>query len=667
MHKKVVLILVSILGCLSVSAGGQELPEKPAPISESVTVSEEIAPENIAGSVTAITKEDIEESRMNNTHDVLRWVPGVQSQSRFGTDECKLSIRGSGLRANYHGRGLNLFVNAIPYMDADGFSDFEAIEMMAMERVEVWKSASSLHYGGNSLGGAINFITDDGSDRNPLSINLTGGSHGFFKGQVSSGGRKGRFGYYLSVSDMEYDGYREHSDQGRQRLLSNFSWDLDQRTSLKVDLIYANIAEKLPGSLTREEFSISPRLADAENVEQDWGRFIDYTRGSVQLRRAIGSSGELSATVYGSYRNMVHPIFQVLDQDTRNFGVDLFYKTRFELGRFRNRIVVGVTPQVGLSGERRFENNGGRAGRRTASFNTVAQNLGLYIEDQIDLNSKWMVIGGARADLARRKFTNLLDAADSDIRTYRALSPKLGVVYRLFEDMQLFVTGSRSFEPPVLLELTSYGRPGFLDLEAQRSSQIEGGARWTSRRFQGEMTLYNARVRNEILNSNIRPFTGAPFTIPTYRSVNSTSHIGFEAAGNLALRHGIDLRGSYTYSNFRFRRDQSFTGNHLPGVPPHMFNGEVRYTHRSGYWVAPNIEWLPQGYYVNSSNTERTDKYSVLNLKAGKSWENFSLYMEASNLLDRKYSGTVQVDVESGRYYETSAGRSAYVGLRYKF
>jgi iron complex outermembrane receptor protein len=43
-------------------------------------------------------------------------------------------------------------------MDADGFSDYESLDFLAAQRVEVWKGANALRYGGNTSGGAVNLF-----------------------------------------------------------------------------------------------------------------------------------------------------------------------------------------------------------------------------------------------------------------------------------------------------------------------------------------------------------------------------------------------------------------------------------------------------------------------------------------------------------------------------
>ncbi|MGH7675874.1 MAG: carboxypeptidase regulatory-like domain-containing protein, partial [Gemmatimonadales bacterium] len=93
----------------------------------------------VPGGAAVIDESEIRGSLAHTFKDVLAFTPGVLAQPRSGADESQLSIRGSGLRSNYHARGVNLLVNGIPYQDADGFSDYEALDLLATERVEVWK------------------------------------------------------------------------------------------------------------------------------------------------------------------------------------------------------------------------------------------------------------------------------------------------------------------------------------------------------------------------------------------------------------------------------------------------------------------------------------------------------------------------------------------------
>src|SRR5215831_17116321 len=88
--------------------------------------------QRVPGGVDLIPQKEIEESRAANLKDVLDYTPGVMIRSRFGAaDESQLSVRGSGLRDNFHPRGINVLLNGFVYGQADGFSDFESLELLA--------------------------------------------------------------------------------------------------------------------------------------------------------------------------------------------------------------------------------------------------------------------------------------------------------------------------------------------------------------------------------------------------------------------------------------------------------------------------------------------------------------------------------------------------------
>jgi iron complex outermembrane receptor protein len=648
----------------------------PGEFSDAITVHEPTLRElgRVPGGTALVERREIEQSRAHNLADVLDFVPGVVAQSRWGADESRLSIRGSGLRNNFHHRGLNLLINGIPYGDADGFSDFETLDLLATERIEVWKGANALRYGGNSMGGAVNFVTYTGETAAPLAVTAEGGSYGLLKAQVAASGGSGGARYYLSASVTGQDGYREHSEQDRGRVFANLSWDVGERTEVFTDFIYADVEEKLPGSLTRAEFEADPRQADPNNVAQDYGRFYSYGRLGFGVRHTLGDRHEVTAAVHGQLRDMVHPIFQVLDQDARSFGGELRY--RFTGRGPVSSLVVGLSPQRGTIDERRFTNVGGHSGGLVGRFGTEATNVGLYAEADLSWNEALTLVLGARGDRAERVFDDRFpaDGDRSDRRSYSALSPKLGVLWQTRPSLQVFANLSRSYEPPLLLELTSFGAPGFLDLEAQDTWQIEVGTRGQAHgRITWDVAVFDAEIDHELINLNRRPFPGAPFTIPSYRNAPQTRHRGLELGLDTVLARDLwsdgdrlGWRTAYTWSDFRFVDDPDFGNNRLPGAPRHLLKSELRYTHPNQWWVAPSLEGSPASYWVDSANTVDNEPYTVLNMEIGVTWRSAELFVQAANLTGELYSGSLQVDSANGRFFEPGLDRSFSVGLRWK-
>jgi iron complex outermembrane receptor protein len=105
--------------------------------------------ERVPGGAQVVGSKEIEGSRGANLKDALDFVPGVLIRPRFGAaDESQLSIRGSGLRNNFHLRGVNVLIDGFTYGNADGFSDFEALELLSTKYIEVYKGADALRFGG---------------------------------------------------------------------------------------------------------------------------------------------------------------------------------------------------------------------------------------------------------------------------------------------------------------------------------------------------------------------------------------------------------------------------------------------------------------------------------------------------------------------------------------
>jgi len=164
--------------------------------------------QRVPGGTEVVGQQKIEQSRAVNLKDALDFVPGVLVQPRFGAaDESQLSIRGSGLRNNFHLRGVNILIDGFIYGQADGFSDFESLELLTTKRIEVYKGANALVYGGYTLGGAINLVSKTGYDAGLVEVRSEAGSFGFLKNYIGTGQVYGPFDIYAAFADTELDGY----------------------------------------------------------------------------------------------------------------------------------------------------------------------------------------------------------------------------------------------------------------------------------------------------------------------------------------------------------------------------------------------------------------------------------------------------------------------------
>ena len=246
------------------------------------------------GGAELVPQKTIEDSRAANLKDVLDFVPGVLIRPRFGAaDESQFSIRGSGLRNNFHLRGINVLIDGFPYGNADGFSDFESIELLNTRYIEVFKGANALRFGGNTMGGAINLVSKTGSTAGLIESRVEGGSYGFFKGYLATGQVYGPLDLYASFSDTELQGYREHGEQTRYRAFGTAGYTFPGGTTLRFDLGFVAQREQLPGALTP---SSSPRTPSSRIRPRSSPR----RRATTTTRAAPSRCARRSATTRSS-------------------------------------------------------------------------------------------------------------------------------------------------------------------------------------------------------------------------------------------------------------------------------------------------------------------------------------------------------------------------------
>jgi len=379
------------------------------------------------------------------------------------------------------------------------------------------------------------------------------------------------------------------------------------------------------------------------------------------------------------YRDIDHPIFEVISQISHDYGVEMRYENTHALGSLDNRFTLGFQPAYESLLNRQYVNNQGEHGALTKDQHDHAKTVALYAENVLSLTPQFSAVLGLRAERASRQTRdNFLSNGDqSDERTYSPVSPKVGFIYSLRSgNSQIFGNASRSYEPPLLLELNSLTVPGYIDLDGQSAWQYELGARGRKVGLTWDVSAYDVELKNEILNINVQPFPGAPFTVPTYRNAPKTRHSGLEAGLTYQLPGAVFVRGdiadhlslrtSYTLARYTYVEDPNYKGNDIPGAPGQVLATEIRYSHPSGFSLTPSVEWIPQAYFVDSQNTIENNGWTNLSLRAEWSTSyGMTVFAAGQNLTNRNFSQSVQVDNAAGKFFEPADGRSFYAGLRW--
>jgi iron complex outermembrane receptor protein len=375
-------------------------------------------------------------------------------------------------------------------------------------------------------------------------------------------------------------------------------------------------------------------------------------------------------------RELDHPIFQYIDQRTADVSAFGRMTLERQIAGMENRTIMGVNAASGRIRARRFNNVGGNAGPiMTANSIDRAENLDAYLENSLEVVPGVALIAGASGGKATRESEDsfLRDGNNSGSGDWSWINPRFGVLWQAAEGAQVFANLSWTTEPPTLSDLTPLTTAGgFSLLDAQRSASLEIGSRGKRGDITWEVAAYHSRLRDEIQLQNVGP------SMNQARNLDRTIHQGIEAGADwVFLRDigtkgdGLSFRPAYTLSDFRFDDDPTFKNNELPGVPRHLFRAEMRYRHPSGAWFGPTTDWVPQAYYVDNANTQKTDSYVLFGLRAGWDFENgLSAFLEARNLGDTRYISSASVAAvanANSALYEPGTGRSVFAGLQYRF
>lgn len=622
-----------------------------------------------AGGATVVDGADLRDQRGGTLTDALSQAAGVFAQSRFGSQEMRLSIRGSGLQRTFHLRGVNVLQDGVPLNLADGSGDFQSIDTLAASHIEVFRGANALQYGGATLGGSINFVTDTGYTAGN-ELRVEGGSFGYQRAYASSGLVRGKLDGFASLGYYAADGFRDHATQREFKLTSNVGYRLANGIENRTFLTITRSDSELPGNLTRAQLEANPAQANAGNSEaaNDNRRDTKLVRLANKSVVRVSENTTTEVAVYTAMKRLDHPIFQVLQQDNFDYGVSLRLINTAPLAGHANRLVLGINPSYGLTKGDSFINtpNSRSIGARTDRTRQVASNFVVYGENEFGITQRLTLVGGAQGFAAKRnnqdQFVPAGQTDGSYDRSYLGFAPKIGALYAVQPDVQLFGNVASSFEPPSFGEGPQVIAGG--PLKAQRGVTAEIGTRGKSQQLAWDLSLYRAQLNNELLAVQVP--VGGNQTSGVTVNAESTIHQGIEAAVSVKPLAWATVRVNGLYNNFKLDDDASFGNNTLPGVPDVLVRSEWR-ADIGQQFVALTTETASK-VYIDYANSFSANSYTIFGVKAGGVLlPTLSWFAEARNLADEKYassSGVIRNAMGNDQpQFLPGDGRSVYAGL----
>jgi iron complex outermembrane receptor protein len=376
----------------------------------------------------------------------------------------------------------------------------------------------------------------------------------------------------------------------------------------------------------------------------------------------------------------MHPIFQWLDYQYNDYGAFARLSDESRIGGFANRLVIGANLHDGTIGTRQYVNNGGEKGAPTVNTDDTARNFTAYAENHFYIVSGVALVAGTQFLHAERERDAHFGAVSGET-DFNLWSPKGGIVWDVDRRWQVFANVSRSAEVPSFGEGVSgpafLGLPSipFTDIKPQRATTYEIGTRGTREDYSWDLAAYRADIDDELMC-----FYSA-FGNCNVSNADKTVHQGLEIGFGVAVVQSIFVEGdrpdkvwlqtAYTFNDFFFDDDATFGDNALPGAPRHLLTAELLYKHPSGFYLGPNVEWVPEAYYADSANTLKTDAYAIWGAKIG--FDNggpVTAYLEGRNLSDTAYIASTSIidrAAADSPLFEPGTGRAVYGGVQVKW
>ena len=650
----------------------------------------------IPGGASITDLEDVRKGRQSTWQDSLGYTPGVYIQDRFGSEEARVSIRGSALSRTFHSFGIKILQDGVPINYADGFFDMQTVDPNASSYAEVLRGPNASIYGATTLGGAINFVTPTGLNNPGTKIRAEAGSFAYRKIFASTAGFSdfkdsgNLYDYYLAGSTTFQNGFRDHAEMENQKIIGNVGIKISNDLETRFYLSAVRSRTQLPGYLTKAELESDPSQANSTLTsgiypyrnKNNYRRDVDSQRISNKTTYTSGNN-TYEFAVYAMNYEVWHPISSIVEQQAQTYGGHI----KFTNVTDKNKLTLAYLPSYGTTDgtSKPSDNMGNSTGPATSDYTQTSTNHSFLIEDKYNLTSKTLLVAALQYDSARRKVSDIGSASTSIAnnfnRLYNQWSPRVGLIYNISNDNQIFGSVSRNFEAPII------GTAGTSTTARSAQSGVtfeigsRGQAQWgnEAQKIKWDLTLFRANLKNEF-QTRCKTDPNCTSTSSNSETVNipNTIHQGIEFGGQAFLNNYLEVKTALLYSDFKFDNNEIYRNNKMPGFAPVLLRAEMLYHSGSedrnsypNFYAGPKIEYASRAP-MDNTNSLYNDPFTIFGFKAGQNInQTWSWFLDVRNIADKKYAATTNISSNysgtGGAAYYPGDGRSAYMGIEAKF
>ena len=629
---------------------------------EEIIVTASLRPTGIGDfpvSTTVLDATELEAAGLQHLQDVLGLVPNLNWSG--GTSRPRyFQLRGVGELEQYQGApnpSVGFLIDDI---------DFSGVGMPAtsfdVQQVEVLRGPQGTRYGANALAGIINVRTRDARPERELHTELTAGEDGMRAAGIVAGGALGagrqQGAWRIAVQQAEGDGFRRNrylgrdDTNGRDELTVRGKLAFEAAADWQVDLtlLHADLDNGFDAFALDNSFDT---LSDRP------GR--DAQRSSGTALRIVGDLDRTTLRSTSAYADS--DIVYSFDGD---WGNDAYwgeyapydYFSRYQRARSTLsqdlRLVSESTAReegfgwlVGLYALRLEEQNlqrdefAGELLRPLLATDYDAVNLAAYGEAEWGLGGSRVLSTGLRVE------TRSADYEDSDGAAFSPRDTMAGGHLSLTGDLGArsgwYLTASRGYKAGgfniglFVPEERREFEPEYLwNLEAGLHRASDDG------RFSADVSVFHMWRESQQVATSFQLDPGDPLSYVFYtdnaargRNAGLEATLAWRPIDSLTLGSTLGLLHT-EYVGYRYG-NRDLDGREQAHAPGWQYSLSAEWTSLRG-WMARADLYGSDAFYFDASHDQRSDPYTLLNLKAGYSGDRWSAYLWGRNVFDERYA-----------------------------
>lgn len=637
-QKKMAGIIACLLASTAIQAQSAEADDnKVFTLGEIVVASPKDQDANF--NTETINIDDIRKFNRETVGSALNLLPGVTLTNGGARNEQMITVRG------YDIRQVPLFIDGIPvYVPYDGYVDLARFTTGDLSAIQLSKGYSSVSFGPNTLGGAINLVSRKPSKAFEGDARIGYGQENTREANVNVGTNQGLWYAQAGVSYRDSDGFRmsRHfkpttTENGGQRDNSQYQ---DSKVSLKVG-ITPNETDEYALSYYKQngEKGNSP-IADASKGGLRYWDWPQWDKESLYFisKTALGSYETVKLRLFADnfdntlnlFTNSTYSVFQ----GGLSGGISIYHdKTRGGMVELESTRIQNNT--LRLFTEYKADKHEAVDGLGVTSEKFQDTWRSVALEDTMRIGDKTTATFGfshheLEPDMIYKTGFNFSK------KELTANDPQVAVSYQWSDSTAFYASAAQKTRLPTLkdrysLRFGNYIESPNLDKEKARNYEIGyKGSPWAGATAQIALFQNNIddKIQSVVLNGGV---TCSTVTQCQNQNVGEVRIRGIELSLDTPLNDQWQLGGNITQMHAQNLSDSTKITN----VPDTKITTNLTWTPMSNLRIIGFAEYNSDRWV---SNTAKVAGFTIMNLKAA--WQplkDLTAEVGVNNLTDKNY------------------------------